>query len=266
MIMGDIDLTKDLDFYHDNSEKIKDKDISGCCPWELDSLGTVKIDNSTYIVPNQVVEYNDPPDVDLDDTFQENSLISSTTHVQSVTFHYNGNSTISTISYNSQNQIIDNYYIDYADQYNTYAQITTVRNGSIKYKLKWNASTKLDYKSEIDCFGYNKKEKWYKSIFAMPSEFEDRPKKYFPLIPWDNNDNGPTMFQYYISHHIIELPWDIVENLKDKSKNYYHGIPWLDKLNRWVREDYLDELDGDEKDNMNYLTDMTWFHTSQNEM
>ena len=187
--------------------------------------------------------------------------------MQPVTFRYNGNTIISTISYNNnQNQIIDNYYIDYADQYTIYDQTVIVRNGSTKYKLKWNASPKLDYGSEIDCFGYHKKEKWNKSIFDMLSEFEDRPKKYFPLMPWDNEDNESIMFQYYNNHHFIELPWDNNDNIKDESKRYYHGIPWLDKLNRWVREDYLDELDGDIKDNMDYLTNMGWFHTSRNEM
>ena len=267
MIKGDIDLTKDLDFYHDNYEKFKDNTVSGCCPWELDSAGILKIDNSTYSVPDQTVEYNNPPDVNLDvSTFQENSFIPTTTYVQPVSLQYNADNAISTISYNTQNRITDNYYIDYSDdQFINYAQITISGiESSTTYKLKWDTSAKLNYESEIDCFGYNKKEKFYKSIFAMLSEFEDRPKKHFPLIPWNNDDNGPMALQYYNRYHIIGLPWDIVENPKIKPNNYYHGIPWLDKLNHWVREDYIDELDGDVKDNTKFLTDTRWFHTSRN--
>ena len=70
MIRGDIDLTKDLDFYHDNSEKIKDNAVSGCCPWELNTESTITLSNNGYLISNQVADYNDPPDVDLDDTFR----------------------------------------------------------------------------------------------------------------------------------------------------------------------------------------------------
>ena len=56
MIRGDIDLTKDLDFYHDNYEKFKDNTVSGCCPWELDSAGILKIDNST--LNNKMIFHN----------------------------------------------------------------------------------------------------------------------------------------------------------------------------------------------------------------
>lgn len=52
MIRGDIDLTKDLDFYHDNSEKIKDNSVSSCCPWELDTESTINLTAETYLIPD----------------------------------------------------------------------------------------------------------------------------------------------------------------------------------------------------------------------
>lgn len=264
MIMGDIDLTKDLDFYHDNSEKLKDKAVSGYCPWE-DTDSTITLSDNGYLISNQTVEYNDPPDVDLDDTFRR-SYLSTSTESGIETIYYDN-----TFSYPDQIYTRDqftNYYLTYNINFDN-SSITILNNSSSnsnKYTLKWNASTKLDYESDIDCFGYQKRKRIYRSFpnSHVLDEFEDKPEKYYPKIPWDNNSLSFSFnyFQHDYSIHCI-LPWDNRDR-KNETKKYYHGIPWLDKLNRWVREDYIDELDGYEKDNSKFLTDMRWFHTSRN--
>lgn len=276
MIRGDIDLTKDLDFYHDNSEKLRTITVSGCCPWELntESISTITLTNNSYLISNQnqVVEYNDTPDVDLDeDTFRRSYLSTSTeSSMQSIQTTYYDDNIVTTISYDDRVYTRDqftNYYLTYNNFDNS--SITILNNSSSnsnKYTLKWNASTKLDYESDIDCFGYHKRKKTYRSFpnSDVLDEFEDKPEKYYPKIPWDNNSLSFSFnyFQHDYSIHCI-LPWDNRDR-KNETKKYYHGIPWLDKLNRWVREDYIDELDGYEKDNSKFLTDMRWFHTSRN--
>lgn len=268
MIRGDIDLTKDLDFYHDNSEKLKDKAVSGYCPWE-DVHSTITLSDNSYLISNQIVEYNDPPDVDLDeDTFQRSYLSTSTPSTIQTTYY--DDNIVTTISYDDQVYTRDqftNYYLTYNNFDNS--SITILSNSrsnyTNKYTLKWNASAKLDYDSGIDCFGYHKRKSTYTSFpnSDVLDAFEDKPEKYYPKIPWDNNSLSFTFsyFQDYNIHYI--LPWNNRDR-KNESKEYYHGIPWLDKLNRWVREDYIDELDGYEKDNSKFLTDMRWFHTSRN--
>lgn len=260
MIMGDIDLTKDLDFYHDNSEKIKDKDISGCCPWELNTESTINLTDRTYLIPDG--QYNDPPDVDLDDTFRR-LYLSTSTESGIDTIYYDN-----TFPYPDQIYTRDqftNYYLTYNINFDNFS-ITILNNSSSnsnKYTLK-NSSTKLDYESDIDCFGYHKRKSLYRSFpnSYVLDEFEDKPEKYYPKIPWDNNSFSFNYFHHDYFIHCI-LPWDNRDR-KNETKKYYHGIPWLDKLNSWVREDYIDELDGYEKDNSKFLTDMRWFHTSRN--
>ena len=270
MIRGDIDLTKDLDFYHDNSEKLKDKAVSGYCPWE-DTDSTITLSDNGYLISNQTVEYNDPPDVDLDeDTFQRSYLSTSTP--SSIQTTYYDDNIVTTISYDDQVYTRDqftNYYLTYNNFDNSSITIlSNYRNNSTnKYTLKWKTtSAKLDYDSGIDCFGYNKRKNTYRSFpnSHVLDEFEDKPEKYYPKIPWDNNSFSFSFnyFQHDYSTHCI-LPWDNRDR-KNETKKYYHGIPWLDKLNRWVREDYIDELNGYEKDNSKFLTDMRWFHTNRN--
>lgn len=275
MIMGDIDLTKDLDFYHDNSEKLRTITVSGCCPWELntESISTITLTNNSYLISNQnqVVEYNDPPDVDLDeDTFRRSYLSTST--ASSIQTTYYDDNIVTTISYDDQVYTRDqftNYYLTYNNNFDnsSITILSNYRNNSTnKYTLKWNSSAKLDYDSGIDCFGYHKRKRIYRSFpnSDVLDEFEDKPEKYYPKIPWDNNSLSFSFnyFQHDYSIHCI-LPWDNRDR-KNETKKYYHGIPWLDKLNRWIREDYIDELDGYEKDNSKFLTDMRWFHTSRN--
>lgn len=271
MIRGDIDLTKDLDFYHDNSEKLKDKAVSGYCPWE-DTDSTITLSDNGYLISNQTVEYNDPPDVDLDeDTFQRSYLSTSTPSSIQTTYYYDN--IVTTTSYDDRVYTRDqftNYYLSYNTNFDnsSIAILSNYRNNSTnKYTLKWKTtSAKLDYDSGIDCFGYHKRKKTYRSFPSSDvlDEFEDKPEKYYPKIPWDNNSLSFSFnyFQHDYSIHCI-LPWDNRDR-KNETKKYYHGIPWLDKLNRWVREDYIDELDGYEKDNSKFLTDMRWFHTSRN--
>lgn len=270
MIMGDIDLTKDLDFYHDNSEKIKDKAVYGCCPWELNTNSTITITDNGYLISNQTVEYNDPPDAYLDeDTFRRSDLSTSTgTTIQ--TTYYDDN-IVTTISYDDQIYTRDqftNYYLTYNNSNFDNSSITILsnyrNNSTNKYTLKWNASAKLDYESDIDCFGYHRRKRTYRSFpnSDVLDEFEDKPEKHFPRIPWHNSSFAFKYFNNDCCIHSI-FPWNNRDR-KNETKEYYHGIPWLDKLNHWVRDDYIDELDGYEKDNTKFLTDMRWFHTSRN--
>ena len=128
MIKGDIDLTKDLDFYHDNSEKLRTITVSACCPWELntESISTITLTNNSYLISNQnqVVEYNDPPDVDLDeDTFQRSYLSTSTPSTIQTTYY--DDNIITTISYDDRVYTRDqftNYYLTYNINFDKYSR------------------------------------------------------------------------------------------------------------------------------------------------
>ena len=134
MIRGDIDLTKDLDFYHDNYEKIKDNAVSGYCPWE-DTDSTITLSDNGYLISNQTVEYNYPPD-DLDeDTFQRSYLSTSTP--SSIQTTYYDDNIVTTISYDDRVYTRDqftNYYLTYNNFDNS--SITILSNSRSNYTNK----------------------------------------------------------------------------------------------------------------------------------
>ena len=276
MIKGDIDLTENLDFYHDPSERNKKVPVA-LLPWknQLQSKinsdeGRFSLDSSNYYY----IDYDDSCRVIFEnillsrwnsDTSTTNTTIStynftsSYTNNTSFTFSYNFD--ISTNRYSIDDWNITSYYPD---------DIVMNTISSVNIKSSYLPDHKKDIKK--DCFGHDKKLETYsnKSICKSCGKriitgnlcnncIIKESNKYG--IPWRRKNKKVNMRIRYFGWG-NDYPWDErTEEIKSIRRD--NRIPWLNKLRNWIKNDYLDELREGEKDYNKYLTS-SWFHPDGN--
>lgn len=281
MINGDIDLTENLDFYHDKKDKKNDKGTS-IIPWK------------PAIVPPTINRY----DIDPYTSQTSNSTIN---YIDSYT-NRSSNSTITNFSWNQYN---DTIYMRYEYEYLSRDFLTLSYNeldlDFYTYRAFNNYLNYTDYSKcqsfILDSLGsyFDDSEK-ESSIFGKYRHHEMKSIKISKLFKKKREDISKNdtvklfrernrheyskdftylnsiLASFRIKASINDSKYEIIDNPRgrrrpslrhiddkyDESKKRLHEIPWLKKLNGWRFDDYVEELRGGEKDYSKYLTDMHW--------
>lgn len=245
MLKGDIDLTQNLDFHHDTSERnnLPAKRV----PWKDDEVfkwksGNFRISSNSTTYINYTGSYNITThwnNVDSYDFLYDNIYEDT---IQYYTYSIDNNATSVHITSNGQNIL---YSLDNNNSSSTTATI------SYKYSKE----------RKKNCFGYYDKE--FENLFysidqntLFKNKCKKRKRRRYIQIPW--------IVDRYYDDLDYYCPWDKKEN-KQKRITRDKRIPWLQKLNSWIKSDYLDELRLGKKDYSNYLTS-TWFRPSHNKI
>lgn len=253
MIEGDIDLTTNLDFYHD---KPKQKELPSIIPWKNNEYKTV-INNGFY-------SFNYDPDI-----------------LSSRTVSY------TTFNNSSYNDILDEMIISsslsysYETLYNTVTYSANINNNytnDCSYIVDCN--NKRMYISSIDTsnidttknlFGYSSKPEYYK----VSSSFNKCYKcgsyhigKYCNCEKYDSDKYYRCKKQIgknkIIPNHKYSFCFKKIIGMYSyflgggyKRFAYNHKIPWLSNLQSNEYDDYITDLN-EEQDYTEYLTNMRW--------
>lgn len=135
-----------------------------------------------------------------------------------------------------KHEMIDSLHICYCYECGT-SFLSTSSNGKCKKCLQEeHIKEKMDKVINKNRFGFHfnhiQRVDWYDG-------FDD--------IPWDIKPRGIELMRrhlYNLSHN--------------KNREYRYGIPWFQKLNTRIYDDYIEELRYGEKDYSSYLTNMGW--------
>ena len=252
MVKGDIDLTENLDFYHDKKEK------------QLPVLPWRKEKEKTYLNTDDI-------EVPISSTsFMDYSWSS---------YYYNVSpySTNNTISYTNYNftlyyEILDDdgrislpgstwtsamtnfYNITLPDPY-----YNEILDDNFTYKYYPN-----DIKEKEDIFGGYKKKKKINNVKLNYCSYCRRHlesckcNKYNKLYSLSKSEILSVKSDDNINRELNTIK-EIYRSrrFKRKEKEHKRKIPWLRHLNHRIYEDYIDDLH-EEKDYSKYLTDMSW--------
>jgi hypothetical protein len=272
MIKGDIDLTENLDFYHDPSERNKNVPIA-LLPWKtqlqskINSVeGRFSVDSSNYYY----IDYDDSCRIVFENLLQSrrnsNTSTSTTISTYNFTSSYTNNTSF-TVSYNFDIST-NRYSVDDWNITSYYDDINMNTISSVNIRSSYLPDHKKDTKK--DCFGHNKKSeipiieyhcklcgkriitgKFCNNCITEKSNG----------IPWRRKNKRVNMKPIYFGWG-NDYPWD--EKIEEtESIHRDNRIPWLRKLKSWIKHDYLDELREGEKDYKQYLTS-SWFHPDGN--
>ena len=269
MIKGDIDLTENLDFYHDPSERNKNIPIA-LLPWKNQLQNNINCVEGRFSFDssNYYIEYNDNCRIVFENLLisnRNNSNITTNTSISS----YN-----STLIYTNNNSFSISYTYTgtniYSDDWNTISYDDIDMNTICYVNIR--SSNLPDHKKDIgkDRFGYDKKlettsnrclcKRCGKRIITGKLCNNCRKESNIYGIPWRRKNKKVNMRRYYGWGN--DYPWD--ERTEEiKSVNRDNRIPWLNKLRSWIKNDYLEELREGDKDYNKYLTS-SWFHPNGN--
>ncbi len=280
MINGDIDLTENLDFYHDKKDKKNDKGTS-IIPWNAITSPTINrydIDPYTSQTSNSTINYI-------------NSYTSQSTNSTITNFSWNRyddpvymryeylSSNVLTLSYNQLDQDFYTYntfydclnlnYTDYSkcksfiiDSLGSYFD-DSEKESSIFGKYRHHEMKGI----KISKLFKKKREDASKNDTVKLFRERDR-HEYSKDLTYLNS----MLASFRIKASINGSKHEIIDNSRGRrrprlmhiddeyseSKKRLHEIPWLKKLIGWRFDDYVEELRNGEKDYSKYLTDMNW--------
>lgn len=269
MINGDIDLTENLDFYHDKKDKKNDKGTS-IIPWK------------PAITPSTINRY----DIDPYTNYRSNNTITNFSWNQYSWNQYNDptyiryeylSSNVLTLSYNQLDQDFYTYSTFYdCLNYTDYSKCKSFIIDSLDSYFD-------DSEKESSIFGkYRHHEmKGIKISRLFKKKREDASKNDTVKFFRERNRHeyskdftylNSILASFRIKASINDSKYEIIDNTRgrrrprlmhlddeyDESKKRLHEIPWLKKLIGWRFDDYVEELRNGEKDYSKYLTDMHW--------
>lgn len=264
MIQGDIDLTENLDFYHD---KKNDKNESNnIIPWinkpkrklvdcsyfdnrlfwtDTYSNNTLTNTNNTYTSDN--ISYSISYDLDNLDTVSTIILHTNNMNANYVTFNNNSSLQLFNTTYNNSNFVIDYSVPVISDNREKYNSIF----GKSRPKKDRSIRLHRDMLCGHKCLGDCKCNKFIMKSLNT-SIFANKPtKSYEPYRKY-------LMKRFSREKINIDPQRDHHSYWNDYIKNDKR-IPWLNKLNHRIYSDYIKDL-YEEQDYSNYLTDMGWLH------
>lgn len=292
MIEGDIDLTKNLDFYRKKPKKLLPANVKLSNPVierrkdsrenktlytnltsnyyndseDYSSSNHINISNGsttirirtssynfTYYLTNNINRYNEITDDDLNNSISNVSIYSNGETIYSTTFNYRSSITTYTISAACKNAKLNKPLLD------------DLEDVEPDFKL-WKHRKKKENKGIIhltrchSCgkiiLSINNKE-WYNDKCISCK----RKYSYSNKILWLLGRNKPKS-EYKC------IPWVTYEEQSRKKMNWIKSdkcsIPWLNKLNSRIRREYLKDLEDEDRDNSAYLTNMGWIGIRRN--
>jgi len=268
MVKGDIDLTENMDFYHDSDYKSQKK-LPAEIPWKRDIKNKIKISNVDDVYHTMYIP----------DSYTYSDIVDSLWWTSSP-----ATLTANNVSYNNGPSTLNVSYT-----------VTTNDNTTTYYTY---AYTNSSYTSNFGTY-------WYDSYDIISDTDDGLTIKWYPNkhygdhveestnYPWYNKKRVPKTLSHltftsskdYKERKSDELSIDIIRKLKfakkrehrgfslfspmsaraqilerksKHSSDFDHKIPWLSKLSSRIREDYLDELRDEGKDYDSYLTNRSW--------
>lgn len=301
MIEGDIDLTKNLDFYRKKPKKllpdnvklsnpvIKRKSKNNINNGEItyrnltstyyndsdnyNSLNNINISNTgatitvrsnRYSYINDFADYIETYNITSDDDLNSNSTISN------VSLRINSSGYTTTFNYRSN---ITTYSITAACNHSKLNSAPlSLEDIEPEFKL-WKHRKKKENKSIIhlahcsSCgklmLSINKKDEYSEKCLSCKKNKNAYfyKSKYSTKASWILSRNKP-------KPKYNGIPWVTYEDQKHKKSNWIKAnqcaIPWLNKLNYRIRKNYLEDLVDEDRDNSKYLTDMGWIGVRRN--
>lgn len=277
MINGDIDLTRNLDFYRKKPKKLLPANVKLSRPalredkkyylkyssnngnwseWTISS-NTVNI-NSTYTTTIDTYEY-----------YPESSLYTDNNSVNSISIS-SSNSIGTTIS--SSTYTINFKYVNgWSDVANTVKKLPEkifslwkhvkknfMKENSVRIVRCSRCNEEYMIVNDADSYRYHlcrkcnlmetaeeKMDRYMNGTFFRRKPINDYHKKY----PWDNN---------------MESRINRLAMISIKRESISRKIPWLRHLNSRIYNDYMDELKGIDKNYDDYLTNMGWIGVRRN--
>lgn len=228
-------------------------------------------DNESY---NYLEIYDDTNDLYTTSSERNYNMISTSDSQITINSYISSNNTTYSFRYNDY--ISDNNWITVKNKIN---KTKSTIKSAIENKFKlWTGRPKLEEKESVHiCCCYScgksflsvfksgickdclKEEEQLKSIskaikFQGSNKFEfnhinySQNYDYFNDIPWVERPKVTGWLQ--IRNHL--------KNLASGQREFRYGIPWFQKLNSRIYEDYIYELMNGEKDYSSYLTNMGW--------
>lgn len=243
MIKGDIDLTENMDFYHERS--VRENKCLRTIPWEENKPKTECGKFVSYYIDNTFSSpyywhllYNSNTSYYIDDVLEYSiSTDGDGYDTLSYSIHYNTN----------QRSVNYNTIEDHPEYY-----ITTYNNSA---NLSYNYIGGGDIFDKIeDKFPWKRKSR--RHIFSE--------KLISRRVLTDNNSlkNSKNCLEQFENKKDLSVPRTI--NLSEKHKKPIQskrGIPWYDNLEYRIYEDYIRDLN-EETDYSRYLTNRGWLGLS----
>ena len=240
MIKGDIDLTKNLDFRYDSSDKLPQK-LYNTVPWKEADHPVTTIN---YTIYDSVSNSN----ISL---FYNNSTYNTTiqTSIQwqdlNVTGWYSNSNTFNdTFIENLYNNV---YSFDYSSLY---------EDNMITYNFK----PPKQYSTKKSIFGLPRD--WDSNIAAHIYKVKDAicSHKYIYEKTAKYDLKHDKLRDLEETFYYDQLPWTRKKKKQNTNNRKYNGTrlcPWMDNMHHRIYNDYIDDL-FQEKDYSRYLTDMSW--------
>jgi hypothetical protein len=235
MIKGDIDLTENLDFRYDSSDKLPQK-LCNVVPWNDNDEDHSPVATINYTIYNTISNSS----INL---FYNNSTYNTT--IQTAIQYQDSNLTGGWYS-NSDSfvQYTFDYSSLYEDNMTTY-NFKPVKQYSVNNIKKSIFGLPRDWNSNIAAHIYKVKDAIcsHKYIYEKTAKYD---------LKHDKHRDLEETFYY------DQLPW--TRKKKNTNNRKYNGTrlcPWMDNMHYRIYNDYIDDL-FQEKDYSRYLTDMSW--------
>jgi hypothetical protein len=244
MIKGDIDLTENLDFRYDSSDKLPQK-LYNTVPWKEEDDSSVT--TITYTIYDSISNSN----ISL---FYNNSTYNTTiqTSIQwqdlNVTGWYSNSNTFNdTFIENLYNNV---YHFDNSSLY---------EDNMITYNFE---PAKL-YSTKKSIFGLPRD--WdsniTKHIYDVKNAIRGHKYIYEKTAKHDLRHDKHRDFDFKEPFYYDQVPWSRKKKKQNTNNSRkYNGVrlcPWMDNMQYRIYNDYIDDL-FQENDYSKYLTDMAW--------
>lgn len=246
MIKGDIDLTENLDFRYDSSDKLPQK-LYNTVPWKEDDSSVTTINYTIYdSISNSNISlfYNNS-------TY--NTTIQTTIQTQNLnlTGWYSNSNTFSDTSIENIYNIYNNVYdFDFSSLY---------EDNMITY----NFEPTKQYITKKSIFGLPRD--WdsniTKHIYDVKGAICSHKYIYEKTAKHDLRHDKHRDFDFKETFYYDQIPWSRKKKKQNTNNSRkYNGVrlcPWMDNMQYRIYNDYIDDL-FQENDYSKYLTDMAW--------
>lgn len=282
-IKGDIDLTQNLDFYRKKPKKLLPANVNLSRPITKDRLVVNNLSLTNYEFTIHHGTYSDYVTYNTYDNGTTISISNSDWGNTWESIYHNDISSISNSSTNSSivvsatepnGTVISSATYSIKLNYSNYSYSNTLKKISEKLFSLWKHVEKkfmekdsikvvscsncgIMYITTENSKGYHLCKECNRLESALDKMmncmdgygFIRKPERaYYGRVPWDNDN-----------------PYDKRNRVSFSGRGSSNRpIPWLRHLNHRIYEDYMDELEGEEKNYDSYLTNMGWIGVRQN--